>query len=266
MQGIDVSSNNHQGEVFNWQQVKAAGYDFVYVKATQGVLYTNPYLVADVRDAFNAGLRVGVYHFFDGTGTPEEQAAHFNADGIHQPVGDGTTGDLSQFLTLKPVLDYEDDSLPIKQTDVTRFNDALARSIGLYINRSFLAQLGGYCGCAFGWLAWPEWTTERLPTVTAIVQTAQQKVQGIGEKPDGTQTKCDIDVLVENISNILDSNEPIIREGIDEVVEYEAGGQVHVVVFQPDKNRTVHYWQTIPGTATAEQNYDWHSEVLPEPA
>jgi hypothetical protein len=60
------------------------------------------------------------------------------------------------------------------------------------------------------------------------------------------------------------------QEGEEEpMVQYEQGGQTHIVVYQADKNRTVHYWQASPGTAPAgapPDYYDWHSEVLTEPA
>ena len=269
--GIDISSNNHQGEVFNFHQVRDAGYDFVYVKATQGVNYTNPYLIGDVRDAFNAGLEVGIYHFFQhGSGTPEEQADFFNRNGIHQPVGEGNT-DLSEFLTLKPVLDYEDDSAPPSAADILNFNMTLHRPIGLYVNRSFRDALGGYVGCFFGWLAWPEWTDEPLPSVTAIVQTAQQQVQGIGENPNGSHSTTDIDELVAELSVILDEATPPTTEGEEIAMDFhQEGGQDHLYVYQANRNRTVHYWQASPGTAPADNQdpnfYQWHSEVLPEPA
>lgn len=272
MKGIDISSNNHRGEVFNFAAVKAAGYDFVYVKATQGVTYLNPYLIADVRDAHNAGLKVGVYHFFDRSGTPEEQAKFFNDNGIHQPVGEGHTN-LSQFLTLKPVLDYEQGGVgdSANATEIQAFNLALGRHIGLYTDQDFEKQLGGYAGCYFGWLAIPGWQGGLLPSVTAIVQTGQQQVQGIGENPNGSHATTDIDVLTDDFELISDEvTLPTTTEEGEEIMDFhQSGGQDHLYVYQPNKSRTVHYWQNTPGTApdpAPADFYKWESEVLPEPA
>src|SRR5215469_5790853 len=109
MQGIDISSNNHAGERFNFGAAKAAGYDFCYVKATQGDNYLNPYMVADVRDAANNGMFVGLYHYFDPKhGTPEQQAQFFYRNGIMQPVGDNPDSHMEDWLTLIPMFDYEE--------------------------------------------------------------------------------------------------------------------------------------------------------------
>lgn len=180
MKAIDISSNNHvNGELFNFLQVKDAGYEAVYVKATQGNNYLNPYLIGDVRDASNNGLEVGVYHFYDAAnGTPEEQAAWFKKNGIYIPIDENHN--LSQYLDLVPALDFETlNNLAL----VEQFIAALGEPCGLYTDRSIIMQEGssGFTktGAKFGWLAWPGWTNEPLPTGTAIVQTGQQPVQGI---------------------------------------------------------------------------------------
>lgn len=51
-----------------------------------------------------------------------------------------------------------------------------------------------------------------------------------------------------------------------EMERYQDGGQDHIVVYQPARNRTVHYWQFTPGTPAAQKDPQWRSEVLPEPA
>jgi hypothetical protein len=228
MKGIDISSNNHQGEVFNFQQVKAAGHDFVYVKATQGINYTNPYLVGDVRDAYNAGLLVGIYHFYDAaSGTPQEQADFFNRNGIHQPVGEGHT-DLSQFLTLTPVLDFES---VMDGTLRDEFITALARRTGVYMNHDYEEHISYGKLAAFGWLAWPEWTNELLPSVTAIVQTVQTQVQGIGENPNGSHSTTDNDTLVADVTTILDVAQPTTKkeEELMDSIEVNINGTPHIV-------------------------------------
>ena len=58
--GDDVSS--HQGNV-NWAATKAAGAQFVVLKATEGTYYTNPYFAQQYNGAYSAGLIRGAYHF-----------------------------------------------------------------------------------------------------------------------------------------------------------------------------------------------------------
>jgi hypothetical protein len=214
MQGIDISSNNHQGEVFNFADVKAAGYDTVYVKATQGNNYLNPYLIADVRDAANNGLKVGVYHFYDAAhGTPQQQADWFMRNGIHAPVGEGF-GDLTEFLTLLPVLDLEQGEGGAVSPAILRdeFLNELALAhwrCGVYMNRDYLKNFGYGTLAAFGWLAWPGWTNEALPSVTAIVQTGQTTVQGIGISPTGAHATTDVDVILDLNKITLSAVQPI---------------------------------------------------------
>ena len=62
--GIDVASHQHPNNAaIDWDQVRAAGYEFVYVKATEGLGYKNPWLGRDVDGANKAGMKVGCYHW-----------------------------------------------------------------------------------------------------------------------------------------------------------------------------------------------------------
>lgn len=62
IRGIDIS--RHNGEDIDFEKVAAAGYDFVYIKASEGTDFKDPRFVDNIRCARQAGLRVGVYHFF----------------------------------------------------------------------------------------------------------------------------------------------------------------------------------------------------------
>lgn len=77
IKAIDVSSWQHPGGAgIDWAKVKAAGYDGVWVKCSQGTNYKNPFYDADVQGALNAGLVVGAYHFAEpGNNTPQAEAA-----------------------------------------------------------------------------------------------------------------------------------------------------------------------------------------------
>ena len=61
LRGIDVSA--HNGEV-DYERVKDAGYDFVFIKATEGTDFQDKIFIDNIRKAKAAGLRVGAYHFF----------------------------------------------------------------------------------------------------------------------------------------------------------------------------------------------------------
>lgn len=74
-QGIDVSK--HQGTI-NWQVVaRDKNIQFVYIKATEGASVVDKRYVRNLREAREAGLKVGSYHFFRGYKSPEEQFALF---------------------------------------------------------------------------------------------------------------------------------------------------------------------------------------------
>ena len=74
MQGIDISA--YQPNV-NFAQVKAAGIEIVYIKATDSITYINPCLKAQYQGAKAAGLKVGFYHFFHANVDPIQQAQYF---------------------------------------------------------------------------------------------------------------------------------------------------------------------------------------------
>jgi GH25 family lysozyme M1 (1,4-beta-N-acetylmuramidase) len=62
--GIDVASHQHpNGAGINWAAVRGAGHSFAYVKATEGVTYTNPYFAGDWAGIANAGMFRGAYHY-----------------------------------------------------------------------------------------------------------------------------------------------------------------------------------------------------------
>lgn len=70
IRGIDVSA--HQG-MMNLDAVADAGYDFIFIKATEGADYRDPNFALNYMKAGHAGLKRGAYHFF-----------RFDSDGIDQ--------------------------------------------------------------------------------------------------------------------------------------------------------------------------------------
>lgn len=75
--GIDVS--HHQGNI-NWKKVKKnANIEFVYIKATEGVTYTDPNFSKNLKGASKNGFNVGAYHFFRTTSSAHAQFNHFKS-------------------------------------------------------------------------------------------------------------------------------------------------------------------------------------------
>lgn len=74
MKGIDVSNHNQQ---INWSSVKSSRVECVYIKATEGTTYQDPYLNSHYNGAKSVGLLTGFYHFLVGSSAPETQAENF---------------------------------------------------------------------------------------------------------------------------------------------------------------------------------------------
>ena len=72
--GVDVS--HHSGDV-DWAQVKAAGYDFAYVKASEGVDAPDPRFAEHWQKLGELGLPRGAYHFYVTEDDPDAQAQLF---------------------------------------------------------------------------------------------------------------------------------------------------------------------------------------------
>lgn len=85
VKGIDISHHQNDKGPIDWNKVKGAGYEFAFVKATQGTGYIDPFFKKNRDDARKAGLLVGFYHFagnFQSSGAsipadPKAEADHF---------------------------------------------------------------------------------------------------------------------------------------------------------------------------------------------
>lgn len=91
--GVDLS--NWQGKV-DFTQLKGAGTDYVFIKASQGGTVADPDYRTNIQAARAAGLAAGSYHFYVTSDTPQAQFANFSAQ-----VGLLQRGDLP------PVVDIE---------------------------------------------------------------------------------------------------------------------------------------------------------------
>lgn len=64
VQGIDVASVQHpNGAAITWSDVAAAGYQFAFIKVSEGSYYVNPYYAGDATGAESAGMFTAPYVF-----------------------------------------------------------------------------------------------------------------------------------------------------------------------------------------------------------
>ncbi len=99
--GVDVSSYQH-GASLDWAQVRRAGQDFGFTKATEGTGYANPYLAGDWAGMRAVGMARGAYHYARPQASLQsavDQANYFVA----------VAGTTRQAGDLAPMLDLEDD-------------------------------------------------------------------------------------------------------------------------------------------------------------
>jgi lysozyme len=76
IRGIDVS--HHQGSI-DWARVKASGYTFAFIKASEGADFRDTRFSDNWAQANTAGLITGAYHFFTFCASGVLQADHFLA-------------------------------------------------------------------------------------------------------------------------------------------------------------------------------------------
>jgi lysozyme len=74
VQGIDVS--HHQGTI-NWNEARADGVNFAYLKASEGADLRDPLFAENWDGTAKAGVRRGAYHFFTLCRLARDQATNF---------------------------------------------------------------------------------------------------------------------------------------------------------------------------------------------
>lgn len=122
--GVDVS--HYQGEI-DWNKLASQDVRFAYIKATEGSSHVDDKFAVNYKEAQEAGIRVGAYHFFSFDSAGATQAENFintvyACEGMIPPVAD--------------VEFYGDKNInPPKAEDVRRelkdFLDALEEEYGM---------------------------------------------------------------------------------------------------------------------------------------
>ncbi len=204
MKGIDISDYQ---KLPDFTKVKAAGYDFVYVKATEGHRTVNRYLAAQANGAKNAGLLLGYYHF--GHPENEKHSATEEAKWFLSMIDTMPKADLIHVLDVeqcysplnsKLLLQVKSGTLYkwILEYNATVFNSSKSNII-LYSNKYYLdANLekgNGLLAAMHLWLA--DYQTEQ-PNVGSLPKGwnsyALWQYTGTG-KVDGVKGNCDSDEL-----------------------------------------------------------------------
>jgi lysozyme len=129
LNGIDVS--HYQGAI-DWAKVKAAGIDFAYIKATDGINYVDPCVRANMRGCQENAIPYGLYHFL----RPEHLDLQIKRSANWWYTGSPESAPGS---TLPLVCDAEVSSLAA--ADVLTFLDAFPGSI-LYTDPAMLQKWG----------------------------------------------------------------------------------------------------------------------------
>jgi len=95
MRGIDISSYQQN---IDFVKVKNSGIEIVYIKATEGITYTNPLLKSQYSGAISVGLKVGFYHFLRAN-DPTLEAKYFLS------VIDGFSADCKYVIDVEVALE-----------------------------------------------------------------------------------------------------------------------------------------------------------------
>jgi lysozyme len=175
--GIDVS--DHQGSV-DWNAVKQAGKSFAFIKATDGITWTDPDFATNWSGAKAAGLLRGAYHFYETNDDPTAQAENFlNAvqleAGDLPPVVDieklHSGGSVSQVVkdlqTWLDVVEKATGRMPIIYTDRSFWSSLGTSAFGLY--PLWIAEYGVQSpSLPAGWANWTFWQFSESGTVTGV--------------------------------------------------------------------------------------------------
>jgi lysozyme len=131
--GIDVSK--HNGDI-DFDKVRDDNYQFVFIKASEGMTYKDDAFERNYRGASEAGLKVGAYHFFRKNRTGQQQAENFLA-----AIG-------NKHFDLPLVIDLEDDwgngATVSRQTAIERVMDMIEILNGKGYQVMIYTNLDGY--------------------------------------------------------------------------------------------------------------------------
>ncbi|WP_046225565.1 glycoside hydrolase family 25 protein [Paenibacillus dauci] len=198
-QGIDVS--HWQGNI-NWNQVRAAGKQFVFIKASEGTSYRDDRFISNIQGARAAGMLVGAYHFLNAqnAAAARKEAAHF-IDCLKKIGG-------ADSLDLPPVMDYEDNPGKLGRSQINAVALAFLQEVErlsscrpiVYTGNAFAAQFDRSLGEYDLWIA--RYSVTRVPDdCTAWQQWDFWQYTDAGQVP-GIQGGVDLNEYQGTISEL----------------------------------------------------------------
>jgi lysozyme len=177
MQGIDVS---HIQQTIDWNAVQQAGKIFAFIKATEGITYTDPEFAANWSGAKAANLLRGAYHFYETNDDPTAQAENFLSAVQLEP------GDLPPVVDIERTKSGESASQIVQ--DLQTWLDAVEQATGrvpiIYTSPGYWNSLGTSAFGRYplwvaeygvqspkpvaGWASWTFWQDSESGTVNGI--------------------------------------------------------------------------------------------------
>lgn len=128
--GIDISA--WQNGV-DFEEVKNAGYDVVYIKASQGTDYIDPYLQNYYSQAKENGLQVGFYHFL----TAKNVTEAINEADFFSYVISGTTPDCKLAMDFEELSGLSNDEVnAIARAFLERVEERTGKEMVIYTDAS----------------------------------------------------------------------------------------------------------------------------------
>lgn len=260
IKGIDVS--HYQGDI-DYGKVKAAGYQFVIVKATEGSeagsRIIDPYFKKNVADAKAAGLSVHAYHFFRGV---SESDARAEADWLLKNL----TGDEQYLFCDVEATSLNNDSSKLT-TFVNAFFDQLANAghtkLGIYTGFVFIKSRIIESKLRPGLLKWLARYNDTLGRDADIWQhTSVAKVPGITGNVDENIAYTDA-VIGPDTGAVKPDNKPeiaskpasagiILKKGDIGAAVKALQTKLASVYFYPDKPAPNHGIDGVYGPKTAD--------------
>jgi lysozyme len=185
VQGIDVS---HLQQTIDWIQVQKAGKAFAFMKATDGITWTDPLFMTNWSGATAAGLLRGAYHFYETNDDPTAQAENFLnavqlAPGDLPPVVDieaikgGTSASqvVKDLQTWLDVVEQATGRVPMIYTDSGFWSSLGTSAFGHY--PLWIAEYGVQSPkLPSGWASWDFWQFSESGTVAGISTTVDLDV------------------------------------------------------------------------------------------
>ncbi|MFL1672436.1 GH25 family lysozyme [Paenibacillus dendritiformis] len=167
IKGIDVS---HHNGVIDWSKVVSDGVKFVYIKASEGVGYTDPKLKTNASGSNSVGLKTGYYHY----ARPETgNSAQAEAKSFVEAVKS-----LPATLPYPYVLDIEGAASRLGKAALTKWSVEWLEEVKRLTGREVMVYTGAsfartYCGPELG--RYPLWVAHYGGVNTPMSNTTWSK-------------------------------------------------------------------------------------------